>query len=81
MEILITIQMQILMRMMLTKKYKYKYKYKKLTKKCVADILGDLVARLRLREVTEFLVQHSFELKEGSVSVSLRKFYSKSGFC
>ena len=53
----------------------------KLTKKCVADILGDLVARLRLREVTEFLVQHSFELKEGSVSVSLRKFYSKSGFC
>ena len=34
-----------------------------LTKKGVADVLRDLVARLGLREVAQFLVQHSLELK------------------
>ena len=60
------IQLQLQMRVMLTKK-------------CVADVLRDLVARLRLREVTQFLVQHSFELKQGSVSPD--KLYHKSGYC
>ena len=35
-----------------------------LTKKCVANIFGYLVARFRLREMAEFLVEHSFELEK-----------------